>query len=63
MYAKIIILKIVPDLEYGGAKTVVLGFFDELGKLQLEIPQVSGKLFPSNIVKGQAVICNHQHEL
>jgi hypothetical protein len=56
MYSKIVILKMEPDKINGGAETVVLGFFDRNGVLQIEIPRVSGKLFPSNIARGQSVV-------
>jgi len=55
MYAKIVILKKVDDELNGGAESVTLGFFDEKGILQIEIPKVSGKLFPKNVVKGRAL--------
>lgn len=55
MYAKIVILKQINDELNGGAESVTLGFFDEKGVLQLELPKVSGKLFPKDIRKGKAV--------
>lgn len=59
MYHKIIVLKIVPDTTNGGAESVTIGLFDEKGILQLEIPQLSGKLFPVNIVVNKPVIFNN----
>lgn len=55
MYAKLIILRVKPDLISGGAESVTIGFFDEKGILQLEVPRVSGRLFPSDVRKGQSV--------
>lgn len=56
MFDKIIILNIIPDTDNGGAKSVTIGFFDAKGVLQLEMPSVSGKLFPKDIVKNKEVI-------
>lgn len=58
MFDKIIILNIIPDTDDGGAKSVTIGFFDAKGVLQLEMPSVSGKLFPKDIIKGKEVIFN-----
>lgn len=58
MFDKIIILNIVPDDENGGARSVTIGFFDAKGILQLEMPSVSGKLFPKDIVKGKEIVFN-----
>ena len=56
MYAKIVVLNLKRNELEGGADSVVLGFFDEKGILQLEVPRVSGKLFPKDISKGKEVI-------
>lgn len=58
MFDKIIILNIIPDTDNGGAKSVTIGFFDAKGVLQLEMPSVSGKLFPKDIIKGKEVVFN-----
>jgi hypothetical protein len=56
MYQKIVILKIIPDTTNGGAELVTIGLFDIKGVLQLEIPRVSGKLFPKDVRVGQEFI-------
>lgn len=56
MYTRIAILRKKEDTINGGAETVTIGFFDSRGTLQLEVPQVSGKLFPNDIATGKSVI-------
>jgi hypothetical protein len=63
MYAKIVVLKIQPDTENGGAKSVVIGLFDEKGTLQLEIPRVSGKLFPPDIGTAKSLVFCKQNNV
>lgn len=60
MYAKLAVLEKKEDEINGGAKSVTLGFFDEKGILQLQVPLISGKLFPKDIAKGKEVIFNYR---
>lgn len=59
MYARIAVLKRKADDFSGGAETVTIGFFDAKGTLQLQVPQISGELFPKDVVAGKSVIFNY----
>ena len=56
MYSKIAISEVFPDTEHGGAKSVTIILFDERGREQLRIPNISGRIFPKDITKGKEVI-------
>lgn len=55
MYDKIVITGKITDSS-GNTIAVTLAFFDARGILQLQIPQVSGRLFPSDVKIGKPVV-------
>lgn len=55
MYDKVVIMRRYNDPD-GKIRSVTLGLFDRNGVLQLEVPQISGKLVPIGATAGQEVI-------
>lgn len=58
MYDKIVVTRKITDSN-GNTLAVTLGFFDARGILQLEVPQISGKLFPADVRINKSVVFNH----